>query len=113
MGMYTELTLNFSLKKELPTNVLYALEVMTSNNWDYNFNLLPKHDLFKTERFQMVLSADSFNDSRIESHTKFKNYDSEIELFIDWIRPFVDQDKGSLIGFSLYEEDYEPTEYRM
>jgi len=113
MGMYTELTLNFSLKNELPTNVLYALKVMTSDSWDCDSDLLPKHDLFKAERFQMVLSSDSFNDSRIESHTEFKNYDNEIELFIDWIKPFVNQDKGSLIGFSLYEEDYDPTEYRM
>lgn len=45
-------------------------------------------------------------------HSSFKNYGNEIDLFLDWIRPYIDARYGpEFIGYSLYEEDVEPKLY--
>ncbi|RUS01125.1 hypothetical protein EFW58_01156 [Bacillus velezensis] len=38
-----------------------------------------------------------------------KNYDNEIENFIEWISPFIYKKDGNyFIGYKRYEEDKEP-----
>jgi len=41
--------------------------------------------------------------------SNFKNYDDEIQSFIDWIRPYINKSEGDFLGFWRYEEDEEPT----
>lgn len=43
------------------------------------------------------------------SYSSFKNYDGEVEAFFDWLKPFVDDEPGTLIGYHRYEEYEEPT----
>ena len=38
-----------------------------------------------------------------------KNYDDEIALFLDWIGPYVSSLDGTFHGYTIYEEDIEPT----
>lgn len=43
-------------------------------------------------------------------HSSLKNYCSEIDQFLDWIRPFVSDRYGDMfLGYTLYEEDDVPT----
>jgi len=38
-----------------------------------------------------------------------KNYDDEIEKFLDWIHPYLDKQEGDFLGFYRYEETEQPT----
>jgi len=38
-----------------------------------------------------------------------KNYESEIDTFIDWITPYLNKLPGDFLGFERYEECTEPT----
>lgn len=38
-----------------------------------------------------------------------KNYHGEIEQFLEWIKPYLDQQEGDCIGWYWYEEDRSPT----
>ena len=38
-----------------------------------------------------------------------KNYQNEIEKFVDWILPYCDTLPGDFLGFSRYEETEKPT----
>ena len=37
-------------------------------------------------------------------HSSLKNYDDEIEAFMDWVKPWLDAYPGDFLGYSLYEE---------
>lgn len=41
-------------------------------------------------------------------YTEF-HYNSEIQLFIDWISPYLNKNKGYSLGFYRYEETENPT----
>lgn len=114
MGMYTEIKVDVVLKKDLPTNVVYALQVMTSEDGDYCDDLLPTHELFETTRWSILLQENSFNGVELRSETELKNYDNEIELFFDWIKPHVESCENDIMGTSLYEDwDAEKIEYKL
>ncbi|ASU78505.1 hypothetical protein CDG81_09685 [Actinopolyspora erythraea] len=36
--------------------------------------------------------------------SNLKNYDNEIDEFVNWIMPFVDAIAGDFLGYSLYEK---------
>ena len=61
-------------------------------------------------RFTMKGVAGSFY-NELFIHSSFKHYGHEIELFLDWIDPFVDAYPGDFLGYSLYEESETPTLY--
>lgn len=123
MGMYTELHFNVRLKPDVPTPVLEVLNYMIGT--DEFQPLIPDHPLFSAPRWAIMLRCDSYYfDADTHStlryddigrqhslciRTNFKNYDGEIEKFIDWIRPYLDKDKGDFLGFYRYEETEEPT----
>lgn len=124
MGMYTELHFNSELKKTTPVEVLDVLGYMLGEREEKPSDL-PEHPLFGTERWQIMLRMDSYYfDADTHSTMRFdeisetfylcircnlKNYDSEIEHFIDWIMPHLDKYDGNFLGFYRYEEDEEPT----
>lgn len=85
---------------------------------------LPEHPLFRTERWDVMLHMDSYYFDYKTTHLlKFddvgvawsfnvtcnvKNYDGEIEAFVDWIMPYCDKYAGDFLGYSRYEETEEP-----
>ncbi len=100
MGTYTKFAADFELKKNTPNEVLETLLYM------YGMGVqpgqLPDHKLFSTNRWaKMVYGSDSglagsrFGFDREEGSWKvrvrcnLKNYDSEIELFLEWIYPYM------------------------
>lgn len=121
MGMYTELFISTRIKDV--SEVVEGLRLMLGETqWT---GPLPKHPLFSTPRWRSMLVCSSYyfvprSIHKLEhdtiggywvliSRSDFKNYDNEINLFIDWIRPYLDVSIGEMIGYHRYEECDEPT----
>ncbi len=123
--MYTLISFTANLKKETPENIIKLLEEMKNNSLHGDYKDLPEHCFFKTERWKMFFTSDSyyFSDKTncffykdritdswfLEFKSNLKNYDEEIDKFIDWITPFINEPEGSFIGYKMYEEDKMPT----
>lgn len=132
MGMYTKVNLIIKIKKDVPLNVKQIIESMFEccdlEDMVARGIELPNHKFFKDERrvwFPMSSGSYYFTgttnsnlyyrdvDDKMVLHidTDFKNYDDEIELFLDWIRPYIDASEYSFLGYSLFESDANPTLY--
>jgi hypothetical protein len=123
MGMYTELHFNAELRPDVPEEVLNVLRVMLG--MEDRHVPLPRHPLFETGRWGVMLGMDSYYfdadthstlryDEVAEAHflcirCNVKNYEGEIEKFVDWITPYLAKHEGEFLGFSRYEETEEPT----
>ncbi len=121
MGMYTELVCAFDLREDVPQNVIDILQYMVSSEKPRNFQI-PDHLLFDTTRWNIMLQCDSFyfpgeTYSRIgfdkisgwwmTIRCNLKNYDREIQKFIDWIQPYMNT--HGFIGYMRYETEEGPT----
>lgn len=125
MGMYTELNISLELKKDVPDAVIGALLYMTGQNGvlpDAYLQEVSKHALFGNTRWKFMLQGNSYYFDMTPQHvmryddigeayilsvrSNFKNYDDEINKFIDWIKPYTET-KG-FIGYSRYEESDNP-----
>lgn len=127
MGMYTELHFNSELRESIPASTLNILKYMVDGECESIMTeLIPCHPLFNTERWRFMLNCDSYYfDADTHSTLRFdevsktfylcirtnlKNYDNEIEHFIDWIMPYLNKhEDGKFLGFYRYEEHNEPT----
>ena len=125
MGMYTELHLNAELRKDTPAGVVRLLDAMCDGATEPAPGLeIPGHALFRTIRWPYMLCCASYYFAA-QTHSEvyrdplgllylcircnLKNYDNEIELFLDWIDQYIDAQKGEFLGFKRYEEENEPT----
>ena len=120
MGRYTELVLGVELMSE--PIVIDTLKRMLDNNAE-NKVVTIDHPLFSTTRWAWMLLCDSYyfdgqTDSKLVYDTlnksyylnvrcNLKNYDNEIEQFLDWLCPYIET-KGFL-GYSRCEYDNDPT----
>ncbi|AWQ17081.1 MULTISPECIES: hypothetical protein [Bacillus] len=125
MGMYTELVCAFELIEETPSHIIETLEFMSGQR-DEQPDELPDDKLFSGgSRWKWMLQSDScYFDGKTHSEIVYdtlvggcyvtircnlKNYDNEIENFIEWISPFIyKKDENYFIGYKRYEEDKEP-----
>ena len=111
MGHYTELKCKLKLKKDTPEIVLSILKrVLIEKDLGHDKVLFDTNDVFKPElendflkceRWYMLFLSTNWSDIQggkmyeddgynvIDLHTEFKNYDSEIDKFFEWISPFV------------------------
>lgn len=133
MGMYTELVFGCNLKKNTPKEVIEAIEYMTGQR-QYDDTVEPElniinlnHELFDCRRWSWMLNSDSeyfegvstsriiedncFHDYRLSIRCNLKNYDNEIDKFINWIEPYIDCCGNELLGYKRYEENEFPTLY--
>lgn len=130
MGMYTEFHFNARLKKDIPEYVINILKFMVGqldDKQDHEIKELEKqgnHELFKTDRWTIMLNCSSYYFGMITNsqirfddiskgytlsiRTNFKDYGDEVDKFIDWIDPFLDE-YDELLGFYRYEESKYPT----
>ena len=120
MGMYTQLFLSVTLEDDTPADVLDVIQELSYGNTVEN---PPEHPFFSCGRYHMLFCGDSayfggssicrFNRDNLELTivSSLKNYDSEIEKFINWIIPYVSYGAGTddLLGYYIYEESEEPT----
>lgn len=116
--MYTELYLQVALKKDTPPAVIATLNFMLGNTeeepatWDIPMGL---------ERFMLQCSSfyhypfahshldyiDYSNGYYLFVRCDFKNYNKELERFLDFLCPYVEKDSHGYQGHHRYEEcDY-------
>ena len=119
MGMYTDLVMGVEISAD--PKVIQKLRYMLDNSEpDININ----HKLFTDKtRWKFMLHCDSYyfdgqTDSKliydecVENYylnvrCNLKNYDNEIELFLNWLCPYIKTE--GFLGYMRYEEDYNPT----
>lgn len=122
--MYTELVLKCSLKEDIDENAKNILDYLF-NNKELDENKIPNHEFFKCQRWNHIGSSSSYYhipfalsrwDTKIGSYlfsrSDLKNYDDEIDKFLDWINPYIEDynsDDKLCIGYKWYEEDEIPT----
>jgi hypothetical protein len=122
MGMYTEFHFNSELIESISNDTIQVLRYML-HEID-SISEIPTHSLFDTDRWRFMLVTDSYYfDADTHSSLRhdylggwylcircnLKNYCSEIEKFIDWIKPYLYKQPGDFLGFYRYEETEEPT----
>jgi hypothetical protein len=127
MGMYTEFHFNAELKKSTPEHVIKTLEYMVKCPNNYNSDFVPPdHALFKLDdrRWCYMLQSDSYyfptdthSTLRLDdiSETYYlcircnlKNYQQEIQHFLDWVTPYLYCSDGDFLGFYRYEDNNQP-----
>lgn len=123
MGDYTELHYNVEMVRDVPTQATDLLRYMVGKLDDEP--ALADHPLFSAKRWRYMLRCDSYyfpmstsstcfyddiaNQWFLSVRSNFKNYDDEINLFIDWIDPYVNAYPGEFLGFHRFEQDDDPT----
>ena len=115
--MYTDFALRFSIDNNHKdyNKVLNLLSHMTTMGVDHLCKL-PDHPFFSTNRWDMmaksgrsIIKGFPYTDNtEIMLIGDFKNYDDEINLFIDWIAPYL---YDCLTGYSHYEDSMHTTPY--
>lgn len=122
MGMYTELFVEGTLKAGTPPDVVAIIDFLFGNGdrIDGVPSAWPDHEFFQCSRWTMLGVSNSFyhvpmslsgvhtphtGQLSFVSRSDLKNYDGEIEKFIDWVRPYCEL----LRGWHMYEEDHTPT----
>lgn len=124
MGMYTELVLKIEVSKKIDESALNIFKYLFCNN-NVEPTVLPDHPFFKCKRWRCVGKSCSFYHHpetinswaeyeysptiRIFSRSDLKNYDNEIDLFLDWASPYFYNSENSVVGWKWYEEDETPT----
>lgn len=136
MGMYTEIVAALELRgghgqsaEAPPQSIIDVLHFLTG--YDDSAALdVPDHPFFSRRGWRSVLRTDSYyfpGDTRstfrydeiakswfLTVRSNLKNYDGEIEQFLDWIAPYTEpndvRDDGLFfVGYMRYEEDPDPT----
>lgn len=119
MGMYTELNIALQFEKDTPKEIIDTLRYMLEKGTE-----IPRsnHPLFNTESWRVMLvkdisyfPGDSFHSLSYSARlgydltvrSSLKNYDKEIELFLDFINPYIKTE--GFIGYMMGEECDRPT----
>lgn len=113
MGNYTQLRFHAELKDLTPRDEQTIRWMVDSKGIRKEDMDLPDHELFDQWRITMLFKCNQYQVPTFQkiketlvlnTHAEIKNYESEIELFLDWIKPFV---KKGL----LEKETYAETQY--
>lgn len=101
MGYYTKFEFKARLKKNTPENILNLIKNVTSNDygqgdavmWSVGDGTVPRpnidHEFADCPRWYQLFIISSFKFNTLEINGEFINYGNEIELFIDFITPWV------------------------
>jgi len=124
MGMYTELIFGATLKKDTPDTVIQALKYMLGEiDKPVDFPLPEGRCewLFTGSSYYFGVNCpvnkmwyDSIGQQwGISTRSNIKNYSFEIETFLEWIKPYIEQGSGirDMYAVVIYEEDETPTFY--
>lgn len=120
--MYTELIFGAMLKTDTPKEVIDTLRYMVGNieqpeKLAFNSNRNPLRG--GSHYFGLISGATKmyYNDIAecwvLSSRANIKNYDRDIETFLEWIKPFIDKGSGNrdMYAITIYEEQSDPTVY--
>lgn len=125
MGMYTELIFGAELKKDTPNEVIEALKYMMGEVEEKPRKFpLPEGRcgrLFQGGSYYFAINNsvkkmwldDIDKRWHISTRSNIKNYENEIETFLEWIKPYLDGGSGKKDFYAIvtYEEAEEPTIY--
>lgn len=117
MGMYTELVLKCRIKREIPAKEKAVLEYLFA--WKEKPSALPDHPFFKTTHWDAIGRSNSFyhvpqafscfDGEYLFTRSDLKNYENEIDLFLDFINPYITHDTDHFLGWVWYESNEKPT----
>jgi len=127
MGMYTELIFGASLKKSTPENIIHDIQQIVDWRDEKIDEMTLKTDISENT-LQRVFCSSSFyfgvhtslvyfrnedGEKILSIRTNCKNYNGEIQEFLEWIEPYVEYGSGTKDMYAIvtYEEDSEPTIY--
>lgn len=111
MGCFTEINVNFDLVEDTPEDVVNIMHylILTNRN-ETKPSVLPKHEFFECDRWDNIDSKMEYDDIsktyRVSIRANLKNYDSEIEKFLDWLLPYIDT--NGFIGYEKHEDMDDP-----
>lgn len=125
MGMYTELIFGASLKSDTPKIVIESLKYMIGETKKKPKDFpLPNGRcewLFRGSSYYFGVSSavskiwkdDISGEYIISTRSNIKNYEGEIETFLEWIKPYIESGSGErdMYAIVIYEEQSEPTVY--
>lgn len=129
MGMYTELIFGATLKEKTPTYVTDALNCIINDSVTTNLSDEAKHFIDEYSLSKLIWCSSYYfgaHDNKpscvfdkiagrwcISFRANCKNYQNEIEKFIEFIKPYVEYGSGPTNIFAIvqYEEDNYPTLY--
>lgn len=119
------LQLNMNLKKNTPKYVINILNHLMGNDKENSFGhfSFPDNEFFRCDRFKFIFLCDSYyfdgyTNSGIEYdhidekyhivvNSNLKNYDDEIDKFLNWIQPYIDTE--GFLGYKRFETCNFPT----
>jgi len=123
MGMYTEIVFVFTIAKYEKT-VIDILDYLVGNVKEKP-SALPDHPFFKCDGWLQIAQGDGycfegetqssfycdniFKEYHLTIRANLKNYDSEIEKFLDWIAPYGMNKFDFFRGYMRYEDCDDPT----
>ena len=122
MGMYTELVLKTCIKDDIDDKILSVIMFLFGGGICPTD--LPAHSFFDCPRWEVVGRGSSFyhhprnvssfcvscgGGKYLFSRSDLKNYDNEIELFLDWFSPLCEADEDACVGWYWYESEDRPT----
>ena len=123
--MYTELIFGAALKENTPSQVIEALKYMVGETKEKPSDFpLPEGRcewLFRSGSYSFAINEsvskmwlDNIdNQWHISTRSNIKNYENEIETFLEWIKPHIDSGSGNndLYAIVMYEDEDTPTLY--
>lgn len=113
MGMYTQLHLDVELKKDTPKEIIDTLTEMVKGecekwnnrlNWCFNSSSC----YFNNFAYSKLWKDEISNSYKLFVHCDFKNYDNEIEILLEWLKPHI-ENNYNMLGYTRYEEFKKPT----
>lgn len=123
MGMYTELIFGASLKQSTPENIIEELKFLTgltsykpkASSLPFELNPLSGASYYfgVSESVTRMRYDEISKCWVISSRANIKNYENEIESFLEWIKPHIESGSGKreMYAVTMYEEDSEPKIY--
>lgn len=123
MGDFAELNIRFKLKEDIPDSVIYTLDYMASRQMQEPAEL-PDHPLFKSRRWNHMLHGNDdpagddvgvtiFEKDRRDNglfifvRSVYKDR-GEVDLFFDWIYPYIDALWLEFLGYIKYDTNDHP-----
>jgi hypothetical protein len=117
MGTYTELVLKCRIEDDKPKIVHEILNFLFGDGSEMPIEL-PDHEFFKKKSWKEIGRSCScyhipctlsFYDGKyLFTRSDMKNYEDEIECFINWLKPYLCNIPGQFIGWIFCEQSIEP-----
>lgn len=121
MGTYTELYICCEISNQAPEKVYEVLNYLFNRN--KNPVEPPEHPFFTKERWSLIGSGSSYSfcpfavssfkfdeitkTFYLTSRSELKNYDNEIQEFVEWLKPYIVGYVGQHIGHIKFESSDE------